>query len=115
MFKYPLRIGSVKHRNGLVPKVFLKSYAFGIYDDKTTTETQYYLSSLEVEVKATARHIWQHWDVENKVPWVLDISFREDESRIRRSDGAEIMGMIPRFCMNLAQLNPTKNSMKGKT
>jgi predicted transposase YbfD/YdcC len=83
-------------------------------DDQTTTETQYYISSLAPDVKACAKHIRQHWGVENKVHWVLDMTFREDESRIRRGDGAEIMAMIRRFCMNLTRLHSTKDSVRGK-
>ena len=83
-------------------------------DDKTSSETQYYISSLAVDVKACAKHIRQHWGVENKVHWVLDMTFREDESRIRRGEGAEIVAMIRRFCLNLARLNSTKDSVRSK-
>jgi len=48
------------------------------------------------------------------VHWVLDVVFKEDDSRIRRQNGAENMGMMRRFCMNLARLNKGENSMRGK-
>jgi predicted transposase YbfD/YdcC len=79
-----------------------------------TTETQYYLSSLAVNPQQAAETIRSHWGVENQVHWVLDVAFKEDDSRIRRDNGAENMGMIRRLCMNLARLNTTKNSMRGK-
>ena len=79
-----------------------------------TTETQYYLSSLPVEPQQAAKAIRSHWGVENQVHWVLDVIFKEDDSRIRRENGAENMGMIRRLCMNLARRNTRKNSMRGR-
>ncbi len=79
-----------------------------------STEIQYYLSSLEVNPQQVAETIRSHWGVENQVHWVLDVTFKEDDSRIRRENGAENMGMLRRFCMNLAWLNTRKNSMRGK-
>ncbi len=79
-----------------------------------STEIQYYLSSLEVNPQQGAETIRSHWGVENQVHWVLDVTFKEDDSRIRRENGAENMGMMRRFCMNLARLNKGKNSLRGK-
>jgi predicted transposase YbfD/YdcC len=79
-----------------------------------TTETQYYLSSLDVNPEQAAKTIRSHWGVENQVHWVLDVIFKEDDSRIRRENGAENMAMVRRFCMNLARRNKSKNSMRGK-
>lgn len=44
----------------------------------------------------------------------MDVTFHEDESRIRRGDGAQNMGSLRRFVMNLASLHPEKKSMKRK-
>ncbi len=52
-------------------------------------ETQYYISSKVVDAKAAADAIRGHWEVENKAHWVLDVTFKEDDSRIRKDDGAE--------------------------
>ena len=77
------------------------------------TETQYSISSLPVAAVRVARGIRQHWDVENKAHWVLDVAFKEDDCRLRRGNGAENVGIIRRFCLNLARLHPHKNSMRG--
>jgi len=82
--------------------------------DKLQTETQYYISSLQPDVAAVADAIRSHWEVENKVHWVLDVTYREDDSRIRREHAAENMASLRRFVMNLARIHPRKNSMKGK-
>ncbi len=52
--------------------------------------------------------------MENKAHWVPDVAFREDDSRIRKGDGAENVAIIRRFCLNLARLDGKKNSMRGK-
>ncbi|MFC0178530.1 ISAs1 family transposase [Thorsellia kenyensis] len=81
---------------------------------KTESETLYYISSRNVDVEETAKAIRHHWGVENNAHWLLDVTFKEDDSRIRKDDGAENVGIIRRFCLNLCKLNPRKNSMVGK-
>ena len=78
------------------------------------TEIHYYISSLPVNAQRVAQGIRRHWEVENKAHWVLDVAFKEDDSRIRKGDGAENVAIIRRFCLNLARLDPRKNSMRGK-
>lgn len=85
-----------------------------IKDKKVQQETLYYISSLAPDVKKIGNAIRSHWEVENKVHWVLDVTFKEDDSRIRMGDGAENVAVIRRFALNLARLHPQKNSMRGK-
>lgn len=47
----------------------------------------------------------KHWAVENKLHWVLDVSFREDESRIRRKNGVEVMSTLRRLTLNLLKVS----------
>jgi len=54
-----------------------------IRDGKESTETRYYISSLEVSVKLFAHAVRSHWGIENGCHWCLDMTYREDESRIR--------------------------------
>ena len=77
-------------------------------------EIQYYISSLPVDAERVAQGIRRHWEVENKAHWVLDVAFKEDDCRIRKGNGAENVGIIRRFCLNLARLHPQKNRMRGK-
>jgi predicted transposase YbfD/YdcC len=81
---------------------------------KLEQETQYYLSTLPVDAKRAADAVRGHWTVENQVHWVLDVTFREDDSRIRRGHGPENIAALRRFVLNLARLSPKKTSMKGK-
>ncbi len=52
-------------------------------DGKETIEVRYYISSLAMGVKQFARAVRGHWGIENTCHWVLDMTYREDESRIR--------------------------------
>lgn len=68
---------------------------------KVETESRYYISSLSAEAKPLATFIRQHWGVENRLHWVLDVVFREDDSRIRKGHGAENMAVIRHMAINL--------------
>jgi predicted transposase YbfD/YdcC len=75
----------------------------------------YYIASLDTgDPERVARAIRSHWEVENKVHWVLDVTFREDDCRIRRDDGAQNIGLVRRMCLNLTRVHPKKDSMAGK-
>src|SRR5437764_775126 len=54
-----------------------------IRDGKETSEVRYYISSLAMGVKQLARAVRGHWGIENSCHWILDVTYREDESRIR--------------------------------
>jgi predicted transposase YbfD/YdcC len=54
-------------------------------------------------VKAFARAVRDHWGIENSLHWILDISFREDESRLRKDHGPENMALLRRLAASLLQ------------
>ncbi len=82
--------------------------------DKERTEYSCYISSLKDDVENIARKIRRHWHIENSQHWVLDVVFKEDDSRIRTGDSPEDMALFRRFALNIAKLSPVKDSMKGK-
>lgn len=81
---------------------------------KVTTETRYYLSSLSVDAERANRIIRQHWEVES-MHWTLDMTFKEDSSRIRRGNAAEVMNALRKVALNVVKNDTTrKASMKRK-
>jgi predicted transposase YbfD/YdcC len=64
-------------------------------------ERRYYISSLEADAKQLNRVIRSHWSIENSLHWVLDIAFREDDSRIRKDHGPENVATLRHIALNL--------------
>ena len=84
-------------------------------DGKTTTERRYYLSSLKLDVATFARAVRGHWGVENKLHWVMDVCFREDQSRARTGYAAENLATLRRLALNLLKRERTKKrGIRGK-
>jgi predicted transposase YbfD/YdcC len=75
---------------------------------KETSETRYYISSLEVRVKQFARAIRSHWGIENGCHWSLDMIYRDDESRIREPNMRENFAWLNRFTLSLLKQHPDK-------
>ena len=80
-----------------------------------TVERRYYLTSLPLGVETFARAVRGHWGVENKLHWVLDVCFREDQSRARVGYAAENLATLRRLALNLLKREKTKKrGIKGK-
>ena len=82
--------------------------------EKTTSERRYYIGSLPCDARRVARSIRSHWSVENNLHWVLDVVFREDDSRIRKGHAAENMAMLRRLTLSLLKQDESKGSLKVK-
>lgn len=83
-------------------------------DGQETGETRFYISSLPVGVKRFARAVRSHWSIENGCHWSLDMTFREDESRIRVPRTRENFAWINRFSLSLLKQHPGKDSIAMK-
>jgi predicted transposase YbfD/YdcC len=83
-------------------------------DGKETVETRYYISSLAVGVKQFAHAIRSHWGIENSCHWSLDMTYREDESRIRNPHLRENFAWLNRFTLSLLKQHPGKQSIVMK-
>lgn len=66
-------------------------------------ETRYFITSLPPDAAQLLRVVRRHWRVENSLHWVLDVAFREDDSRIRRDHAPENMALIRRAALNLVK------------
>ena len=80
-------------------------------DGKTSRELRYYISSLEPDAKCLAESIRSHWGIENSLHWVLDVAFREDESRIRTGNAPENFTLLRQIA--LSALNQEKTAKVG--
>lgn len=78
-------------------------------------ETVFFISSLPPRVRRLARHLRSHWGIENSLHWVLDVTFREDDSRIRTGNGPQIASMFRKLALTILQQDTTLNSsIRGK-
>jgi predicted transposase YbfD/YdcC len=85
-----------------------------VRDGKTTVEARYYISSLKVDVKQFARAVRGHWSIENGCHWNLDMTFREDESRLRDRHLRENFAWLNRFTLSLLKQHPGRQSLVMK-
>ena len=79
-------------------------------DGKETVEKRYYLSSLAVGVKRFAHAVRSHWSIENACHWSLDVTYREDESRIRDEHMRENFAWLNRLTLSLLKQHPDQRT-----
>jgi predicted transposase YbfD/YdcC len=80
-----------------------------------TGEVSYYLSSLPAKVKKLGSLIRQHWSIESQLHWVLDVTFTEDKSRIRKQHAPQTSAMLRRLAVSiLSQDTSIKDNIRGK-
>ena len=73
---------------------------------KTTMDTRYFITSLPCRVNDFARAVRAHWSIENTLHWCLDVTFREDESRIRVGHAPENMAVVRRLALSALKQTP---------
>jgi len=83
-------------------------------DGQETREVRYFILSGKLGVKRFAASVRGHWGIENSLHWVLDTSFREDESRIRKDHGPENFATIRRLAVALIKRDKSPGSIKKK-
>ena len=84
-------------------------------ESKVEVEVKYYISSLTSGAQHILSTIRAHWGIENQVHWVLDIAFREDDSRLRKGNGAQNFAVLRHIALNLLKQEETsKCGIKNK-
>lgn len=72
-----------------------------VIGEETTIKYRYFISSLASDAQLILHAVRTHWGIENKVHWILDIAFREDDCRVRKGNGAENFAVLRHLALNL--------------
>lgn len=83
-------------------------------DGKEVADVRYFICSFKLGVKKFARVVRGHWGIENSLHWVLDVTFDEDRSRIRKDHGAENFAHLRRFAISLIKQDTSPGSIRKK-
>ncbi len=84
-------------------------------DGQTSIEHSYYIGSFENDAELFAKGARGHWSIENGLHWVLDVAFREDDSRVRKDHAPENLALLRHIAVNAAKQEKTaKIGVKNK-
>ena len=82
---------------------------------ESSVERRYYICSARLSAQELLQFSRSHWGIENKLHWVLDMAFREDECRVRQGYGAENLARLRHIALNLLKQDKTaKVGIKNK-
>lgn len=82
--------------------------------DKIESERRSYICSRVLSAEAFADAVRGHWAIENNLHWTLDVTFHEDQSRLRAGHGARNMAVVRHFALNLVRQAKDKRSIKRR-
>jgi predicted transposase YbfD/YdcC len=80
--------------------------------DRCRFDTRYYISSAALSAAQAAHAVRGHWGIENRLHWVLDVVFKDDQSRLRKGHGAKNMAVVRHFAINLVRTAHDKRSIR---
>ena len=91
-----------------------KAESVRVSEGRTRTETRTCIMSRKMSPEDFLEAVWNHWAIENKLHWVLDVRMREDELRNRRGRGPETMAGIRRLALNIVRLMDDNLSVRRR-
>lgn len=81
---------------------------------QATTETAYYLLSAPLTAQGLNAAARQHWCVENQLHWTLDVTFNEDQSRVRKDNAPDNLAILRHMALNIVRQETSKGSARVK-
>jgi predicted transposase YbfD/YdcC len=82
---------------------------------KSSVEKRYYITSHKPDAELLQKLIRQHWGIENQCHWILDVTWKEDASRIRKKHAAENVALLRKLALNILKADTSvKDTVRGK-
>lgn len=81
---------------------------------KTTRQSRYYLLSATLSAERFNRVVREHWGIENRLHWVLDVVMNEDQARNRKDNGPNNLAVLRHMALNIIKADSSKGSIRGK-
>lgn len=100
----PTLLSAVSHWKDLATLVRVTAITYHVLDKKTTEQVRFYLSSLVADAARFNQLVRQHWGIENSMHWVMDVTFQEDVSRVRKGHAGQNFSTVRRWALNLCKL-----------
>jgi predicted transposase YbfD/YdcC len=99
---------------GLCSLIKVHSTTEHLLEGRISEDTRYYISSLSKTAQELSNRVRAHGQIENKLHWVLDVSFSEDASLIHTPNAAENFSLLRKIALILLKKDPSRESIQGK-
>jgi predicted transposase YbfD/YdcC len=111
----PVAFEYIRHYEGWVDlQTLVRVQRERRFADRVEGETAYYITSLPHDATRLLQAIRSHWAIENQFHWVLDMTFGEDDSRIRAGDSPQNMAVLRHLALNILKKDTSKGSLRQK-
>jgi predicted transposase YbfD/YdcC len=111
----PLAFENIRHHEGWADlQTIVRIERERRIGDKVEAETTYYISSLPNQANRILTATRAHWSIENSFHWVLDVTFHEDDSRIRVGNSPQNMAVLRHLALNILKSDTSKGSLRNK-
>jgi predicted transposase YbfD/YdcC len=111
----PLAFEHIRHHEGWVDlNAIVRVQRERRWGDTVEQDTAYYISSLPANAPPLLDATRDHWAIENSLHWVLDVTFREDESRVRKDNGPQNFTVLRHMALNILKRDTSKGSLRQK-
>ena len=91
-----------------------QTYRLNDSDLKYSVEVIHYVSSRKLTAAQALKEVRSHWGIENKVHWVLDVAFREDQWAVRSKSLAQKLSLIRKIALNIVRQTPGKGGIRRR-